>query len=332
MLDFISKDVRAYMERNGLEFTDFEKAALIQNAGLPVLKRLELLEQLEEETEDMSLKEQILTRLASDRLDLEAFRDNTEGYIYAVETRDNKEPYICGYFATAGLAYAHGMKQECKFEIQKFFIVGFNGREAKTLKDYFNPNFMRESDIERCIVEHDYSGFPEAEAWYDKDGTLTYFWSSEIERTDEERISMSYDLSRFENAFIYIPNPFERGDIVCLTTGREGHGIVATSQREWKEFLERVKAGKARGADHSDASITVDFLQDNGKIGHNHISPAFLEKFEPQKGDVDYDVLTSARAVHQDECALDYFLDCLDTYRKQLICQRPGGEVPVQKQ
>lgn len=44
MLDFVSKDVREYMEQNHLEFTDFEKAALIYNAGLPVLRRMELLE------------------------------------------------------------------------------------------------------------------------------------------------------------------------------------------------------------------------------------------------------------------------------------------------
>ena len=316
MLDFISKDVRAYMELNHLEFTDFEKAALIYHSGLPVLKRLRLLEQLAEKTEDASLREQILARLAYERQDLEAFRDNTEGYVFAVEARDDKEPYICGYFATADMAYAHGMKQRCKFEIQKFFIVGFNGREAKKMKDYFNPNLMREPDIERCIIEHDYCGFPEASARYGKDGTLEYFWSSEVERTDEERISMSYDLARFENAFIPVPNPFERGDIVRLTTCREGHGIVATSQREWKKLLERVKTWKS--VDFSDASITVDFLQDNGHISHNHISPAFLEKFEPQKGDIDYEVLTAASAVHQGECTFDSFLYCLGEYRKQL--------------
>ena len=42
MLYFISKDVQEYMEQNHLESTDFEKAALIYNAGLPVLERLEL--------------------------------------------------------------------------------------------------------------------------------------------------------------------------------------------------------------------------------------------------------------------------------------------------
>ena len=52
MLYFISKDVQEYMEQNHLESTDFEKAALIYNAGLPALERLELLEQLAEKTED----------------------------------------------------------------------------------------------------------------------------------------------------------------------------------------------------------------------------------------------------------------------------------------
>lgn len=112
MLDFISKDVREYMERNRLEFTDFEKAALIFHSGLPVLKRQELLERLAEETGDLVLKEQILTRLAYDRQDMEAFRDNAEGYVYAVELREDAgDPYICGYFAGANMAYAYGMRQ-----------------------------------------------------------------------------------------------------------------------------------------------------------------------------------------------------------------------------
>ena len=330
MLDFISKDVREYMERNGLEFTDFEKAALIQNAGLPVLRRLELLEQLAEKTEDASLKENILARLASDRRDLELFRDNTEGYVYAVEALDDKEPYICGYFAAADLAYAHGMKQGCKFRIEKYLIVGFNGRDAKKAKGYFNPNLMGEADMEECVEEYDYRGLPEAGAQYDKDGTLEYFWSAELERSDEENISRSFDSTRFENVFIKVPNPFERGDIVRLTTDPEGHGIVQSSQLEWQEFLERVASGRAKWVDFSDASITVDFLQDNGHIGHDHISPVFLEKFEPQKGDMDYDVLMTASGVHQGKCTLDFFLYCLGEYRKQLVRQRPGGGVSAQ--
>lgn len=298
MLDFISQDVREYMEQNHLEFTDFEKAALIYHAGFPVLERLERLEKLAENTEDAALREQILARLASYRQDMEAFWNSTEGYVYAVETyEDEREPYICGYFATADMAYAHGMKQGCKFEIEKYLIVGFQDREVKKPK---------------C-----YRGSPEAGAHYDKDGTLKYFWSAETDRTDEERLSSSFDPARFENAFIFVPNPFERGDIVKLAKDREAHGVVATSQQEWKEFLEQVKTRKANIVDFVDASITVDFLQDDGSISHSHINPVFLEKFEPQKEDLDYDVLMAASAVHQG-ASLDFFALFLNKYQKQL--------------
>lgn len=289
MLDFISKDVRECMERNGLKFTNFEKATLIYNSGLPVLKRLDLLEKLAEETEDEALKGQVLERLAYGREKMAAFRNNTEGYVYAVEARrDGDKPYICGYFATADLAYAHGKKQGCKFRIEKYLIVGFNSREAKKSKGYFNPNLMDGADMKECITECDYCGWSEATAQYSKDGILEFFRSSEVERSDEEHISMSYDLARFENAFIFIPNPFDRGDIVRSTAEREAHGIVATDLLEWAAFLGRVESGDAKWADFSDASITVDFLQDDGHISHDHINPAFLEKFEPQKGDMDY--------------------------------------------
>ena len=319
MLDFISKDVQEYMERNGLEFTDFEKAALIFHSGLPVLKRLELLEQLAEKTEDLSLREQIHARLDCERENMEAFRNNTEGYVYAVEAHeDSDKPYICGYFAAANLAYAHGMKQGCKFRIEKYLIVGFNGREAKKSKGYFNPNLMDETDIEECVTEHDYCGYSEATAQYDKDGTLEYFWSDEIERSNEENISRSYDLKRFENAFLFVPIPFERGDIVRLTMEREGHGIVATSQLEWKEFLERVKSGKVEWADFLDASIEVDFLQDNGDIMHSHVNPAYLEKFEPCMGDMDYNILMYTSGMQKGNGALDFFLHYLKEYQKRL--------------
>ena len=140
--------------------------------------------------------------------------------------------------------------------------------------------YVVKPDLQRFKRKEKYSGFPEAEAWYDKDGTLTYFWSSEIERTDEERISMSYDLSRFENTFIPVPNPFKKGDIVRSTTRRERHGVVVTSQQEWEEFLNQVASGKAKWADFSDASITVDFLWDDGGIMHSHVNSAFLKKVD----------------------------------------------------
>lgn len=319
MLSFISEDVRAYMEQNRLEFTDFEEAALISHSGLPVLKRQELLEKLAERTEDAPLREQILARLALDRQEMEVFRSNAGGYVYAVEARDEEdgEPYVCGYFSAVDSAYAHGMKRGCGFKIDKYRVVGCGDLEAKRPKSYINPHPTDEKDAGARVVEHDYDGGPEATAEYGADGALEFFWSVGIERTDEEMLSALYDPAQFENAFIDVPNPFEHGDIVRLTAEREAHGVVATSQQSWKDFLEQVKAGKIKGVDFVDASITVDFLRSGGRISHEHICPAFLESFAPQRDDADYEVLMSASAVRRGG-SLDFFLMCLEEYRKRL--------------
>ena len=315
MLDFISKDVRAYMAKSNLEFTDFEKAALIYHAGFPVLKRLELLEKLAEETQDETLKDQISTWLTYEREDLEAFWNNAEGYVYAVEVGEGCDSRICGYFATADLAYAHGMMQECEFEIEKYLIVGFNGQEAKKEKGYFNPNLMNVQDIKECITELDWFD-SEVTAKYDKDGTWLHFYSGEIERSDEEEIRMSYDLSLFQNAFIAVPNPFERGDIVRSTMNHAKHGVIEISQQEWKEYLERTKSWGRESLDFYESGITVEFLQENGHLMHSHVSPAFLEKYDPQEGDEDCAILADIKSVLLGECELSIFLHYLEEYQK----------------
>lgn len=320
MIEFLSKDVREHMERNHLEFTDFEKAALTFHSGLPVLKAQERLEKLAKETADASLREQILAWLASERQNMEAFRSNTEGYVYAVEAEEeDNEPYVCGYFATADLAYAHGRKRGCAFKVEKYRIVGLNGLEAKKLKLYRNPYLMDGRDVKECVEEYDDDyGFPEARAEYSGDGTLEYFYSTEIDRSDEEMLSTAFDPARFENAFIHVPNPFERGDIVRLTADRGERGVVATSQAEWTEFLEKVTSQELKGVDFVDASITVDFLQRDGTFSHEHICPAFLESFAPRESDADYGVLMSTSAVHRGKGTLDFFLLRLHEYQKQL--------------
>ena len=127
---------------------------------------------------------------------------------------------------------------------------------------------------------------------------------------------MSYDLSLFQNAFITVPNPFERGDFVRSTEDPAAHGVVETSQQEWKVFLKRVESGEIRGSDFFDTSIVVDFLQNDRHLMHSHISPAFLEKYEPKKDDEDYDVLTSSSCVLLGQCELDIFLHYLKKYQE----------------
>lgn len=314
IFDLISKDVREYIEQNGLVFSDFEKAVLIHHSYLPFLKRMELLERLAEETRDEALKKQLLEHLTSDRQDLDAFRDNAEGYIYAVKWHRGKDHNICGYFATVDMAYAHGMTLGREFRIEKQLIIGFRGQKPKDIKDYFNPYTSGNFDIEDCIREYDGTGYPVAEALYSQDGTLRLFHSSEINRSDEEVIARHFDPARFENAFIRVPNIFQRGDIVKIVE-REGHGIVSTSQEKWQELLERVEAGKQGYVDFQNATVNVDFLEGDGSISPKCICPVFLERYEPKEGD-DRGLLLAARAVAQDNGSFVDFARRYDDYKK----------------
>ena len=170
--------------------------------------------------------------------------------------------------------------------------------------------------IDDLTTKSEYSGDAVAEATYGKDGVMTYFYSSEIERPPEES-KIRYDPESFENAFINVPNPFEYGDIVRHTTDENSHGIVSTSQAVWKRFLESANAGMRKGLDFFDSSITVNFLRDSGRIMHDHICPLFLEKYEPKEADEDYDLLLTGQGVLRGECTLDWFTICYDDYKKR---------------
>lgn len=148
-----------------------------------------------------------------------------------------------------------------------------------------------------------------------KEGTLRYFYSSEIERDAQEELERLFNTQRFENSYIDIPNPFEVGDIVCLTTDN-GHGVVVTSQEDWRQYKEIMKNAKYKN--FGDASIIVDFLMDNGHISHAHVNPIFLEKYEPAEIDADKEVLYAASAVHKGD-GLDWFTHCYDKYKKMCV-------------
>lgn len=317
LLDFISKDVQKYMTENDLEFIDFEKAVLIYNSDLTVNEKHVRLEALAESTIDETLKAQITERLRSDRENIEAFYNNTEGFIFQAQIYDPKYglyPDTIGYFKTADLAYAHATKTSFEFKIEKQLTIGNDSRPFRH-KGYFNPNLLTGKSEDELVTEHkDYCcGY----LTYNKDGELTYFWSSEIDRGFKEMIRLEYDGTRFENAFIAVPNPFEKGDIVRYINGDES-GVVFTSRKENTDYVERVKSGKLGCiVDFFDSGITVDFLQKNGRFVHSHINSAFLEKYDPQEGEEDYDLLMAASGVCKGECYLDWFTKCYDDYKEK---------------
>ena len=200
-----------------------------------------------------------------------------------------------------------------KFEIEKHRIIGDDTRPF-IHKGYFNPGLYPENSGEELVTEHE--DYHCGNFIYNKDGGLTFFWDNEIERDDKENQSLIFDNHRFENAFIAVPNPFELGDFVRRTGGGES-GIVAASRKENDERVKKALSGEWGAVDFFDSGITVDFLDKKGNFGHAHISPAFLEKFKPQKDDEDYDLLMTASAVYRGECTLDWFTRCYDDYKEK---------------
>jgi hypothetical protein len=340
LMDFISKDMQAYMSENGLAFTDSEKATLIYNSQLPLKERYDRLGKLLAATEDEKLKKQISYEIEIFDEDMSAFKKNVGGYVYAVKSYEYPDDsYTAGFFASAKLAYDYTVGKSYKFDIEKYRINGFSGVsddgamlaaegvEVKKGKTYTNPylfkdekdvadgDFSLPEDYEKCIDETDSMGYPVATAGYNDKGEFMHFYGSEVERSDTDELEDCFSPELFKNAFIYMPNPFERGDIVRTIADRSAHGFISESREAVEKFHERVRQGLY--VDYIDASMTVDFIGDDGSICHSHINPAFLEKFEPDKADEDYELLTAGRALLKGEGTLDWFLDCYERLKNK---------------
>lgn len=74
---------------------------------------------------------------------------------------------------------------------------------------------------------------------------------------------------------------------------------------------------KASFADFTDASIKVDFIDDDGHIRHSHINPIDFERHKPQDGDEDKNVLMAGSALCSGNGSLDMFMRCYNSYKKR---------------
>jgi hypothetical protein len=350
LMDFISKDMQAYMEENGLCFTDFEKATLIYNSHLPVKERFYRLEKLLAETDDEKLKEQIPYEIDIFKADMSVFGENRGGYVYAVKSYEFlDEPYVDGYFASLRLAYDYAVGKNYRFDIEKHRIIGFSGVLANGMmlsedtvepvkgKIYTNPylfetgeddirqdadflnsdNYRDCRDFKKFIEEVDSLDRPAAVAHYSEKGELVDFYSAEIERDDKDELEHSFSPELFKNAFIYMPNPFECGDIVRTIADKTSHGLISESRESVDKYYEKVRRGVFKPVDFFDTGMKVDFIQDDGYICHSHINPAFMEKYEPEESDDDCKLLTAGRGLLKGEAVLDWFLDCYENLKKK---------------
>lgn len=142
-------------------------------------------------------------------------------------------------------------------------------------------------------------------------------------------------LAPFMNAFPLMLNPFEQGDIVRQIP--DGcHGVVNFNfyQEERLEFLGNVNAEEFKVCDFADANMIVEFVYEQGYISHRFFgsfAPIFLEKYESQKDDDDFELLMAASDLLKGRGGLDWFLHQYNAY-KEKCQQKMNREIRVKRQ
>lgn len=307
MYDFIpSRTVREYAERTRHLFSDMDNATILYHT-LPWSERAPALRELAARTEDAALRKQIEERLTYEELLRERFETNDGSFFYAVAVEDGADEITVGHYASVEAALAAGRAGERPFCISKFQLADLR-RELITPKAHFSSCLCPGPQTQA----EPYFGWPVAEYRYDAESVLWSRWSEETTPEERDRAE-NRGSARFEERFLFLPNPFELGDIVCMTGCPDQVGVVETSQESWKKFLERVRT-TSRGEDFCDASITVEFLTEDGAFSHDHIPPIFLERDELSEADARKPLLKAASRLIRGAGALDELFRARKSY------------------
>lgn len=277
--DFISyvipsKDVLEYVEQIGHKFNEWEIATLIYNSTLTCNQRFCLQHKLYRTAGDNNLKMQLRHRRFLEAAIESAFVNAEQGCFYAVmaEYGFDDEKLCIGHFADFEQAKACGVKGGRAFDIEKYQIVG---AKEEPVKNYMmcSPEAL-ELGAER-YREIPYCGDPIGRGIFDGEGNLLDVTSEEIQidwRCDFE----SWDDSRYEDRFVYIPHPFKTGDLVRGVNRRDFYGMVITTDDDYRRIAKWKSEGKH--VEYLDGALTILYLNDCGELDHTHIMPQYLER------------------------------------------------------
>lgn len=302
-----------YLIKENIDFSDFEVATILNNCINDVYKLHEVLKSLADNTKDERLIKQINKRIQSDLKQIKLIQNNDDNSIYVVYKGDGLNQDVYAYTTNYQTAYQLGLKSLDEFSIEKQRILKEVPEHKTISKGYTNPNFI--DDVKVDVIEMDDYVDRLGYLHFNKENKLIYFYSKEYRENmdDEEVVEEIFDKDNFENQFLFLPYPFESGDIVKDTTNNQ-LGIITCSKEDYEHFKERVKNGLY--ADTFDSSTTVEYLNDNKSFTHNHPLPFLLEKYEIKESDEDYELLTAASYLIKDKGGLDYFLEVYKEKRK----------------
>lgn len=280
MIELIpSKDVRESIEKTGRTFTDFEKATIIYNLCLPYEKKRFKLMEFRNTTKDEKLGKQLDEYMKYQDKCLELYAHKDTGYVYLVLTPRYEDIFgVSGCYTESDLAYLWGKKSKQPFMIEKYRPVGLDDFVPVSTLEDGEVSMLQTLERGQLVSGEKYHGDSVAALHFDEMGELLYVYSWEKDWENRE-VCLSAerdDLSRFEHAYVDIPNPFDTGDRVRIID--EGKcGIVCTSQENWK--LDNEWRKKQRSAGFGDIGIMVRFCEDDGSVEEESINPLFLERY-----------------------------------------------------
>ena len=266
MLGYIpSKDYREYLEKENIELTEWDKAALIYNHRTASHdEKVCGLLNLQAKTKQPLLKKQLLQRIDRDESFYERFQEGGENICYILKTIAGDKYVGEEYYTSYEMAHAEGLILESAFAITK---------ESGKAMGIFGT------------VEYDETGHKKKINLYSIDGNDPF---------DE------HAKERFENKYIDAPLMFRRGDMVHII-GTEKYGIVDWPVDDKDENDSREKLRQLGNVDYSDFQVPVNLIYDKEKFlsifSHAHIAPtdleyARLEDTDVRKGMLEYMVKT----------------------------------------
>lgn len=271
-----SKYTREKYKDLGIEFDDWQKAAIIWNKPMTLPESLAALKEFADKTSDSKLKKQIEERVSYEEKCLAYIKQNPNNdYVYIVRDVKNGSNYGAFYIFDVALMHARKCAKEYEEKIHIYKVQIVKGNEIPKCKSYTSWNpiiFPDKPEIEEYC--YDYDDGEVGQVTLALDGAIQYWWSSES-TLEEDQVVENFDKNRFENRFIKLPYVHKAGMIVRYTPTGE-LGVLATGKDDWNKFMQRVENGLY--VDYMDASHEVYSLSDKGYWMHDHISPFLLEE------------------------------------------------------
>lgn len=289
------QQIQYYEKQYHHYFSDREKATIIFNDPQASLDDIlcELIK-IQDSTSDLNLKKEIEDRISYEIYKYQNFICNDQqNYMYCL--MDDEES-IYGMYESFDLAYAN-LKQKVYEDLHDEFFLK-NGYKAEYQIQKFRLTKTDQNSISECVQDIKQLETPFQSAFI---GYIQYKENLKIQSVFNNNAELGYldNSNRFENQFLEIYIPFQKGDIVkCLTNQlkEEVYYVVEKGAKEFKDVHSMLKGSE----DYSDCALCVYELWENGTWNHHHLNPLYLKKICIQD-----QTLSSVYQVMSDYCKGD---------------------------